>query len=80
MMRGEKARDFKGTMRKLIEYLGTYRLSILIVLIFAVASTAASISAPGLTPTFVTSCDASVAQKIDVPATARYATPVSSAE
>jgi hypothetical protein len=26
-----KARDFKGTMRKLIEYLGAYRLPIIIV-------------------------------------------------
>lgn len=41
-----KARDFKGTMRKLIEYLGAYRLPILIVIIFAVASTAANIVGP----------------------------------
>jgi len=41
-----KARDFKGTMRKLIEYLGAYRLMIVIVMIFAVASTAASIAGP----------------------------------
>ncbi|MBI3170121.1 MAG: ABC transporter ATP-binding protein [Chloroflexi bacterium] len=41
-----KARDFKGTMRKLIEYLGAYKLAIAIVFIFAVASTAASIAGP----------------------------------
>jgi ATP-binding cassette subfamily B protein len=41
-----KARDFKGTMRKLIQYLGAYRLSILIVIIFAVASTASNIAGP----------------------------------
>ncbi|NWG06954.1 MAG: ABC transporter ATP-binding protein [Chloroflexi bacterium] len=41
-----KAHDFKGTMRKLIEYLGAYRLPILIVIIFAVASTAANIVGP----------------------------------
>jgi ATP-binding cassette, subfamily B, multidrug efflux pump len=41
-----KARDFKGTMRKLIEYLGAYRLQILVVLIFAIASTAANIVGP----------------------------------
>ncbi len=41
-----KARDFKGTMRKLIEYLGAYRLQIVIVLIFAIASTAANIVGP----------------------------------
>ncbi|MFT3890227.1 MAG: ABC transporter ATP-binding protein [Anaerolineales bacterium] len=46
MMPGAKARDFKGTMRKLIEYLGAYRLQILIVLIFAIASTAANIAGP----------------------------------
>src|SRR5512141_3369468 len=46
MMPGAKARDFKGTMRKLIEYLGAYRLAILIVLIFAIASTAANIVGP----------------------------------
>jgi len=34
----------------------------------------------GFTPTLVTSCDATVAQTIDVPATARYATPVFMAE
>jgi len=41
-----KVRDVKGTMRKLIEYLGAYRLPIIIVFIFAVASTAASIAGP----------------------------------
>ena len=46
MMPGAKARDFKGTMRKLIEYLGEYKLLILIVMIFAIASTAASIVGP----------------------------------
>jgi ATP-binding cassette subfamily B multidrug efflux pump len=46
MMPGEKARDFKGTMRKLIQYLRAYQLSIFIVIIFAIASTAASIIGP----------------------------------
>ncbi|MFM8874478.1 MAG: ABC transporter transmembrane domain-containing protein, partial [Anaerolineae bacterium] len=41
-----KARDFKGTMKKLIEYLGAYRSLIIIVFIFAVLSTAASIAGP----------------------------------
>ncbi len=41
-----KARDFKGTMRKLIEYLGAYRGLIIIVFVFAVFSTAASIAGP----------------------------------
>jgi ATP-binding cassette subfamily B multidrug efflux pump len=46
MMRGEKARDFRGTMRKLLQYLGAYKLGILIVILFAVASTAFSIVGP----------------------------------
>lgn len=41
-----KARDFKGTMRKLIAYLDKYKLSLVFVLIFAVASTAANIAGP----------------------------------
>ena len=46
MMRGEKARDFKGTMRKLVQYLGSYRLPMLVVMLFAVASTIFSIIGP----------------------------------
>ena len=46
MMPGEKARDFRGTMRKLLEYLGAYRIGIVIVILFAVASTAFSIVGP----------------------------------
>jgi ATP-binding cassette, subfamily B, multidrug efflux pump len=46
MLPGAKAQDFKGTMAKLIQYLGKYRLSILVVFVFAIASTAASIIGP----------------------------------
>jgi ATP-binding cassette, subfamily B, multidrug efflux pump len=46
MMRGEKPRDFKGTMGKLIQYLGAYQISILIVIFFAAASTVFSIVGP----------------------------------
>jgi ATP-binding cassette, subfamily B, multidrug efflux pump len=46
MMKGEKPRDFKGTIRKLIQYLGAYRLSILVVWLFAIASTVAAIFGP----------------------------------
>jgi ATP-binding cassette subfamily B multidrug efflux pump len=46
MRRGEKPRDFRGTMAKLIRYLGHYRTSILVVMLFAVASTAFSIVGP----------------------------------
>jgi ATP-binding cassette subfamily B protein len=43
-----KARDFKGTMLKLIAYLGQYRLAVIVVFIFAIASTASNIAGPKL--------------------------------
>jgi ATP-binding cassette subfamily B multidrug efflux pump len=46
MMKGEKARDFKGTIKKLMTYLRVYRISIIIVLIFATVSTIFSIVGP----------------------------------
>jgi ATP-binding cassette subfamily B protein len=46
MMKGEKPRDSKRTLRKLLSYLGGYKLLILIVWIFAIASTAATIIGP----------------------------------
>ena len=41
-----KVQDFKGTMKKLIAYLGEYRKAIIVVFIFAIGSTAASIIGP----------------------------------
>jgi hypothetical protein len=38
------------------------------------------VTSTGLTPILVTSCEATVAHTIDVPATARYANPVFRAE
>jgi len=46
MQKGEKARDFKGTLKKLIQYLGQYKVMILIVWAFAIASTVFSIVGP----------------------------------
>lgn len=46
MMKGEKARDFKGTMRKLIAYLGPHKLATIIVIILSVVSTVFSIFGP----------------------------------
>ena len=43
---GEKARNFKGTMTKLLKYLRPYRLQIAIVLFFAIASTVFFIVGP----------------------------------
>jgi ATP-binding cassette, subfamily B, multidrug efflux pump len=46
MMKGEKARDFKGTMKKLISYLSVYKFSMLIVFVFAIASSVFTIVGP----------------------------------
>jgi ATP-binding cassette subfamily B multidrug efflux pump len=46
MRKGEKPRDFKGTLNKLIQYLGRYKLLILFIWIIAIASTAAMIVGP----------------------------------
>lgn len=43
---GEKARDFKGTIGRLLQYLRAYRVAIIVVLIFAIASTIFSIVGP----------------------------------
>ena len=43
---GEKAKDFKGTVKKLIEYLSDFRWQMLIVLVFAIGSTIFAIASP----------------------------------
>lgn len=42
----EKAKDFKGTMKKLLSYMGAYKLAIFMVMIFAGASTIFNIWGP----------------------------------
>lgn len=46
MRGGEKAKDFKGTMKKLIQYLGAFKYQMLLVLIFAVGGTIFNIAGP----------------------------------
>ena len=43
---GEKAKDFKGTVKKLIKYLSDFRWQMLMVLVFAVGSTIFAIASP----------------------------------
>ena len=43
---GEKARDFKGTIKKLISYIGRYKAAVIAVMILAVLSTVFSIYGP----------------------------------
>lgn len=41
-----KARDFKGTMGKLLAYMSGYRAAVIVVFLFAIASTASNIAGP----------------------------------
>ena len=43
---GEKAKDFKGTMKKLFTYLSEYKIGIFFVMIFAIGSTVFNIVGP----------------------------------
>ena len=43
---GEKAKDFKGTAKKLIKYLSDFRWQMLMVLVFAIGSTIFAIASP----------------------------------
>ena len=43
---GEKAKDFKGTMKKLLSYMGAYKIGIFFVMAFAVGSTIFTIVGP----------------------------------
>ena len=43
---GEKAKDFKGTMKKLWDYIREYRVGLFFVMVFAICSTVFSIAGP----------------------------------
>ena len=43
---GEKAKDFKGSFKKLLNYLGRYKIAIVAVMLFAAASAAFSVIGP----------------------------------
>lgn len=45
-MPAEKAKDFKGSMKSLLKYIGRYKIAILIVVIFAVGSTVFNVVGP----------------------------------
>ncbi len=46
MMPGEKAKDFKGSFRKLLSYIGKYKIAIFIVMVLAACSTVFSVLGP----------------------------------
>lgn len=46
MAPGEKAKDFKGTIRKILKYIGRYKIAVIIVMIFAACSTVFNVLGP----------------------------------
>lgn len=61
---GEKARDFKGTMKKLIKYLSAYKISIISVFILAALSASFSIAGPKILSKAITKIFEGVMNKI----------------
>ena len=45
-MPSEKAKDFKGTLKKLINYISNYKIGLIIVFLVAIASTIFAIAGP----------------------------------
>lgn len=46
MAPGEKAKDFKGTLGKIIRYMGRYKIAVVVVIIFAILSTVFTVMGP----------------------------------
>ncbi|GAA0115603.1 ABC transporter transmembrane domain-containing protein [Clostridium senegalense] len=61
---GEKAKDFKGTMKKLLSYLKPFRLAMVVVIIFAIGSSAFSIIGPKVLGTATTEIFEGLVRKI----------------
>ena len=46
MMPGEKPKDFKGTLKKMIGFMGRFKAALVVVLVFAIGSTVFNIVGP----------------------------------
>ena len=63
-MPGEKAKDFKGTLKKLLKYASVYRAALIIVIAFAMGSTVFSIAGPKVLSQATTEIFAGLMSKI----------------
>ncbi len=64
MMPGEKAKDFKGSFRKLSAYIGRYKIAIFIVMILAACSTVFSVLGPKIMGRATTALSEGLMRKI----------------
>ncbi|HIW77458.1 MULTISPECIES: ABC transporter ATP-binding protein [Gordonibacter] len=65
MMPGEKAKDFKGTLKKMIAFMGRFKVAIAVVLVFAIGSTIFNIVGPKVLSTATTELFNGIVAKID---------------
>lgn len=64
MIPGEKAKDFKGTLKKLIGFMGRFKAALIVVLVFAVGSTVFNIIGPKVLSTATTQLFDGIVAKI----------------
>jgi ATP-binding cassette subfamily B protein len=60
----EKAKDFKGTFKKLLHYLGAYKIAVVVVMIFAVAAVICNIAGPKILGNATTDLFNGIMQKL----------------
>lgn len=65
MMPGEKPKDFKGTLKKMIALVGHFKISLVAVLVFAIGSTVFNIVGPKVLSTATTELFNGIVAKID---------------
>ena len=63
-LEGEKATDFKGTMKKLLHFMGKYKIALVIVVVFALGSTVFNIIGPKVLSTATTELFEGITAKI----------------
>lgn len=61
---GEKATDFKGTMKKLLHFMGKYKIALVIVVVFALGATVFNIIGPKVLSTATTELFEGITAKI----------------
>lgn len=61
---GEKAKNFRGTIKKLLGYIGSYRIAVILVALFAVGGTVFNIIGPKVLGTATTALAAGMTEKI----------------
>ena len=65
MMPGEKAKDFQGTLKKMIAFMGRFKAALVVVLVFAIGSTVFNIIGPKVLSTATTELFNGIVAKID---------------